>query len=655
MRASKRPPVTHRRASSSSAGPAVWASLAPGLAVLVFYGATVSFGFVWDDLDLIVRNAALHGTQWVALLGQDFWQVTGGGTGMWRPLVVASYRLDHVLGGGSPAGFHAVNVLVHALASVLVARLARARGLPPIAGFVAGMLYATAPALSESTAWIAGRTDGFVALFTLLALLSARRWRARGEPWVLVAGGLAVAAALLSKETALMLPLLLAADAADARSTTGSATGSATAWLGNAAQLPLLLAVAITAAWALAHRMIVASPSHPPDPGALLGAAALLWTNLLWLLPWAPHAPLLPLWQPPGPLMAGVAWGALVLVVVAIARAASRRVPFVLPVALVFAPLLPVAAASLLESGVRFAERALVLPVAGVALLLATLLARSPVAKRGLAVAILGFVVALQCVAVIPAIAAWRDDESRIRRVAEVRPQDADALLGMADLLSALGRTAEAAEWIARAEQVAPADADVLVARASLAFRAGDPAAALGAATRALALAPDDVAAGMIRVRSLVALGRAAEALPIAEALAAAHPREPAAEGAYGIALAAAGQSAAAAPRLADASARLLDDAGLAWESGRLEVARGDIAAAQVAFERAVTAEPGFYEAWLGLADTRMRGADSAGADQALRRAEALPGADDRRAARLRAHWAESSGAKSLPGAHAGR
>jgi len=50
-----------------------------------------------------------------------------------------------------------------------------------------------------------------------------------------------------------------------------------------------------------------------------------------------------------------------------------------------------------------------------------------------------------------------------------------------------------------------------------------------------------------------------------------------------------------------------------------------------------VRAEPALHEGWLGLADTRARGGDHRGAEEALQRAEALPGAADGRARRLRA------------------
>ncbi len=71
---------------------------------------------------------------------------------------------------------------------------------------------------------------------------------------------------------------------------------------------------------------------------------------------------------------------------------------------------------------------------------------------------------------------------------------------------------------------------------------------------------------------------------------------------------------------------------------GRSAIASGDVLLARTAFERAVVAAPGFYEAWLGVADTRARLGDTAGADLALAHAESLPGSSDGRVQTLRAH-----------------
>lgn len=208
MNTSARPPAPRRRAVSSrgasgnagtvssdgrrpcavTSATSWWAWLVPALVALALYARTLGSTFVWDDLDLIVRHAALHGSGWPRLLTQDFWQATGGGTGMWRPLVTLSYRVDGVLSGWQPWLYHLVNAVSLTTAAGLLARIALARALPAWAALAAGLVYATAPALSESTAWVAGRTDAFAALFTLVALLLARNARERRSRTPRVAG-----------------------------------------------------------------------------------------------------------------------------------------------------------------------------------------------------------------------------------------------------------------------------------------------------------------------------------------------------------------------------------------------------------------------------------------------------------------------------------
>jgi len=618
-----------------------WMWALPALAAIALYARTLGFAFVWDDLDLIVRHTALQGPGWARTLVQDFWISTGGGTGMWRPLVTLSYRVDGVLSGWQPWAFHLVNALAHAAAAVLLARLAFARTAARGAmgaAIAAGLVYASAPAMSEPVAWIAGRTDVFAALFTLAAILLARAHRARGSR-ATAAGSLACTGlALLAKESALVLPLLIAADAIDESAAGAGMTSRARARSALATAWPSLAVVAV---WALLHRVVVAGSAHPPAAGAAAGIAALVWAPLAWLLPWAPHSPLLDLWHAPPAPVAALAWIGLIAVCGLGAWLARRRVPLLLPLALIFLPLVPVSAASLLESGVRFAERALALPVAGMALALGALAALAPVPRRRFATASLAGWAALQAAFALAPIGAWANEEARIRRIAQVRPRDLDALLGLADLLSTEGREREALSWIERAEAVAPGDPGPAIARASVAFRAGRDMEALGYASRAAILAPENLAAGVIRVRALSRLGNAAAATAAADSVVAMHPDEPAALGAQGVARLAAGDPAGALAPLREASRRLLDDVGLAWDLGRAAIAVGDVPLAREAFERAVVAAPDAYDAWLGVADTRARLGDAAGAYAALRRAASLPGASDGRAAALRARIAQ--------------
>uniref|UniRef100_A0A182QXK4 Glycosyltransferase RgtA/B/C/D-like domain-containing protein n=1 Tax=Anopheles farauti TaxID=69004 RepID=A0A182QXK4_9DIPT len=150
---------------------------------------------------------------WGQMLQNDFWGTPladSGSHGSYRPLCVASFKLNYLLDGFKPFGYHLVNVLLHSLATGLVVKLARhilpvpARSGPAIAG----LLFAAHPIHTEAVAGIVGRADLTGCIFYLLALLAYVRhvrWRAWGDrrQWVaLVATVLLAGAAILCKETA---------------------------------------------------------------------------------------------------------------------------------------------------------------------------------------------------------------------------------------------------------------------------------------------------------------------------------------------------------------------------------------------------------------------------------------------------------------------
>jgi Flp pilus assembly protein TadD len=130
--------------------------------------------------------------------------------GPYRPITTLSYALNYALHGRWPPGYHAVNVGLHALASLLVLALARrlaAAAWPtqaPRVALLAGLLFAVHPAHVEAVASIFGRTEPLSACFAVGALLLAlarreARWRLPAALALLVLG-------VLSKEVAIVTP-----------------------------------------------------------------------------------------------------------------------------------------------------------------------------------------------------------------------------------------------------------------------------------------------------------------------------------------------------------------------------------------------------------------------------------------------------------------
>lgn len=186
------------------------------LAALVAFLPSVVDGFVFDDKPLIENNAYAHDLRYLGrCFTTDLWAtpdrtVAAASVKFYRPLVCASYVLGWNLGGGSAFSFHLTNVLLHAAASGLVARLLLRWTASVPAALLAGLVFAVHPSRSENVVWISGRTDILMGAFFFAAHEAARaaagRTRATGL-WAAAFGAFVLA--LLSKEFAVAWPLFL--------------------------------------------------------------------------------------------------------------------------------------------------------------------------------------------------------------------------------------------------------------------------------------------------------------------------------------------------------------------------------------------------------------------------------------------------------------
>ena len=128
-----------------------------------------------------------------------------------RPFYGLFYMLSYSLWGLHPLGYHLSAILVHVLNSLMVFLIAKrvAPGQSGRAG-LAALLFAMLPVNSWNVAWANGYlTEGIPTLFYLFAFLCFISYRSTGLSRYLVMSVLAFAAGLLSKETAVTLPVML--------------------------------------------------------------------------------------------------------------------------------------------------------------------------------------------------------------------------------------------------------------------------------------------------------------------------------------------------------------------------------------------------------------------------------------------------------------
>ena len=156
---------------------------------------------IWDDDIQVFANPfvqAFDGLRhfWFTVDATDYYPVT-----------FTTHWLEWRVFGDAPAGYHAVNVALHAASAIVLWRVLARLRLP--APFAVASCFAVHPVTVASVAWIAELKNTLSLVLALGALLSYLRFEdERDARWYGGALGLFVAA-LLSKTAVVMLPALL--------------------------------------------------------------------------------------------------------------------------------------------------------------------------------------------------------------------------------------------------------------------------------------------------------------------------------------------------------------------------------------------------------------------------------------------------------------
>lgn len=200
---------------------AVAALLALLLGVALLYVPGLSGGFLFDDYPNIVFKEQVHAS---SLSPEALRRAAGsyrdGGLG--RPLSTVSFAVDHAAAGGlEPARFKRTNLAIHLVNALLVVLLVRrllrldpGRRWGPWAAVLLAAAWAVHPLQVSTVLYVVQRMEMLAAVFMLLSLIAYLRGRQDqvagrpGWPW-LALGALWAGLALLAKESAVVLPLLL--------------------------------------------------------------------------------------------------------------------------------------------------------------------------------------------------------------------------------------------------------------------------------------------------------------------------------------------------------------------------------------------------------------------------------------------------------------
>ena len=149
------------------------------LVTMLAYRPVWQAGWVWDDDLHVTQNRLLwepHGLRqiWFSASAPQYY-----------PLLFTSFRLEYALWGLNAAGYHCVNILLHAASALLLWRVLRRLSVP--GAWLAAAVFALHPVNVESVAWVSQRKNTLSLFFYLLSLLFYLRWesarRAGDSAW----------------------------------------------------------------------------------------------------------------------------------------------------------------------------------------------------------------------------------------------------------------------------------------------------------------------------------------------------------------------------------------------------------------------------------------------------------------------------------------
>jgi len=439
--------------------PAAAAVLAPALLAVLAYANSLANGYAIDDEPILAHNAVVHGLGNLrgVLLG-PYWPNENA---LYRPVTLLTLAVQWAVHGDAPAAFHAVNVLLHAGVTALVAVLLLRLGAGPLAAALGAAVFAVHPVHVEAVSNVIGRAEVLAALFYLAACVVYLGAPRPGPGRLAAIAGLLLLS-LGSKEMGVTLPgALVVLDAIRSRH---ERAGPLAILRRNAPAIAV--SVLTVAAYLLLRRAVLGAVLGTPPAPNLEGLgtldrwamAARLWPEYLRLMlwpadlsaEWGPDTLMVPTWRSP---LAWLSLGLMLALIFAAVRAWRRQRWVAGAILWLAATVFPVAQIAF-PVGVILAERTLYLPSVCVALLAPALVAAvrpQPRETRQLAGAVAAVLLALGAYRTWTRTPAWASSNALFNSLVDEHPEVWRVDWRAAELLFKAGRGDEGVPYFERA------------------------------------------------------------------------------------------------------------------------------------------------------------------------------------------------------------
>jgi protein O-mannosyl-transferase len=181
-----------------------------GVVTILIYVQIVPFGFTYlDDKMIILDNYNFLGN--ISNILKAF--TTGSFIGIqgdtyFRPIQTVTFMFDALFAGNNPWMYHVTNILLHLISCFLVYRLLNVFWPNSKFNLFLTLLFCVHPLFTNAVAWTPSRGDLLIGCFGILSFLNFNRYIDKKRWYNVVIHFISFFIAVLSKETAIVMPLL---------------------------------------------------------------------------------------------------------------------------------------------------------------------------------------------------------------------------------------------------------------------------------------------------------------------------------------------------------------------------------------------------------------------------------------------------------------
>lgn len=153
------------RLPQSSSHRLIWSAIALVALVVTAHSSALAAGWIWDDDYYVTENLTLRSLEGLRRIWFE-----RGAVPQYYPMTHTTFWVEYRLWGLNPAGYHAVNIALHAANTLLLWNVLRWLRFP--GAFIAAAFFGVHPIHVESVAWVTERKNALSGFFYLLALLA---------------------------------------------------------------------------------------------------------------------------------------------------------------------------------------------------------------------------------------------------------------------------------------------------------------------------------------------------------------------------------------------------------------------------------------------------------------------------------------------------